>query len=93
VESDLSSALATVLSDDQQAVLRGNDGDPVGREALERVEASALRVQLARQFHNDAVAQVRRVRAKTVVRVFRLAGHAALPDLVDFDDRLPGAGA
>ena len=62
----------------------------MGREALERVEASALRVQLARQFHNDAVAQVRRVRAKTVVRVFRLAGHAALPDLVDFDDRLPG---
>jgi len=38
------------------------------------------------RFHNDAVREVRRVRAKGAVRVFRLAGYAALPEHVEFDD-------
>ena len=40
---------------------------------------AGVRVQLARRFHNDAVTDVRRVRRKWVVRLFRLAGHADLP--------------
>ena len=52
-----------------------------------------MRVQLARRFHNDAVTDVRRVRRKTVVRLFRLAGHADLPATVEFDDELPPASA
>ena len=44
---------------------------------------------MARRFHNDAVIDVRRVRRKTVVRVFRLAGHAELPSTIEFDDELP----
>ena len=51
----------------------------------------ALRVQLARRFHNDAVKDVQRVRRKTVVRWFRLAGHAELPATIEFDDELPPA--
>ena len=47
------------------------------------------RVQLARRFHNDAVNDVRRVRRKGAVRGFRLAGHAELPESIDFDDELP----
>ena len=46
---------------------------------------------MARRFHNDAVIDVRRVRRKTVVRVFRLAGHAELPATIEFDDELPRA--
>ena len=61
-------------------------------EALERVRAAGQRVQLARRFHNDAVTAVRRVRqAATWWRLFRLAGHAALPKTVEFADELPPA--
>lgn len=89
-ESDLTEALRAALPADTVEALRA-DPDSPGAEALQRVEASALRVQLARRFHNDAVREVRRVRGKWVVRVFRLAGHAALPHAVDFDDELPPA--
>ena len=53
------------------------------------MKATGLRVQLGRRFHNDAVTDVRRVRRKWVVRVFRLAGHAAMPRTVEFADELP----
>ncbi|MFW5469673.1 hypothetical protein ACOCJ4_06455 [Knoellia sp. CPCC 206435] len=89
-ETNLTEALRAVLQEDTVAALRA-DADGPGAGALSRVEASALRVQLARRFHNDAVREVRRVRAKWVVRLFRLAGHAALPQRVDFDDDLPPA--
>ena len=56
-----------------------------------RVAASGLRVQLARRFHNDATREVRRVRAKRSVRLFRLWGYAELPQPVVFDDELPPA--
>ena len=59
-------------------------------ELTERVREAGLRVQLARRFHNDAVKEVQRVRAKRVVRWFRLAGHADLPQTVEFDDTVPG---
>ncbi|MEO7423367.1 MAG: hypothetical protein ABIU87_13385 [Ornithinibacter sp.] len=88
VETDLSSVLRAALTEDVVGDLRAGPGG-VADEALQRIAASGLRVQLARRFHNDAVRDVRRVREKTVVRGFRLAGHAALPDRVDFDDELP----
>ena len=89
-ETNLTEVLRAVLQEDTVAALRA-DVDGVGADGLSRVEASALRVQLARRFHNDAVREVRRVRTKWVVRLFRLAGHAALPHRVDFDDDLPPA--
>ena len=49
------------------------------------------RVNYARRFHNNAVADVRRVRSKPAVRLFRLAGHAALPSTIEFDDSLPSS--
>ncbi|KGN38598.1 hypothetical protein [Knoellia subterranea] len=89
-ETNLTEALRAALTEETVAELR-SDVDSAGAQGLSRVEASALRVQLARRFHNDAVREVRRVRAKAVVRAFRLAGHAALPQAVDFDDGLPPA--
>ncbi len=90
VESDLTAALVAALSDDVVTGLRVRD-DPFVEEALDRIAASGLRVRMARRFHNDAVRQVRRVRDKKAVRWFRLAGHAALPDRVEFDDDVPAA--
>ena len=89
VEGELTDALRLALTEEVVERVR-DDGGP-DSAALERVAAAAVRVQLARRFHNEAVAQVRRVRAKGVVRLFRLAGHADLPQTVDFDDHLPTA--
>lgn len=89
-ETNLTETLRAALTEGTVQQLR-SDAESAGAAGLGRVESSALRVQLARRFHNDAVREVRRVRAKKVVRLFRLAGHAALPQPVDFDDDLPPA--
>jgi hypothetical protein len=73
VESDLTRAL--------EAALPSEDGP-----GLARVVDAAHRVELARRFHNDAVVQTRRLRAKRVVRWARLAGWARLPETADFLD-------
>jgi hypothetical protein len=90
VEGGLSAVLRAALTDDVVVAVRALD-DELGSEALDRLAASGLRVQLARRFHHDATREVRRVREKAVVRIFRLAGHAAMPEPVDFDDDLPAA--
>ena len=89
VESELTEILHAALPPEVTRDIEAQ-GDP-GAAALERVREAGLRVQLARRFHNDAVKDVQRVRAKRVVRLFRLAGHAHLPQTVEFDDTLPGA--
>lgn len=91
LESDLTEALQAALTADVVAALRSEGSDSLGASALQRVEAAGVRVQLARRFLNDAVTDVRRVRRKPVVRLFRLAGHADLPRTVEFDDELPPA--
>lgn len=89
VESDLSGALAIALTAEVVEELRARDA--VAAAALDRVVAAGRRVQYARRFHNSAVADVQRVRAKLLVRAFRLAGHAVRPTMVEFDDALPEA--
>ena len=88
IESDLSAVLRAALGEEVVADLRAGDDD-LAAEALDLVAASALRVRLARRFHNDATREVRRVRAKRSVRLFRLAGYATLPEPVEFDDDPP----
>lgn len=56
---------------------------------LDEVLVAARRVHLARVFHNDAVSDTRRVRRSRLVRLFRLAGTAALPDYFEMDDQTP----
>jgi hypothetical protein len=88
IESDLSQALHLALAPEVVAAIRAAAPGP-GAAALSRVVAAGMRVQLARRFHNDAVTDVQRVRRKSVVRWFRLAGHAALPHTIEFEDELP----
>lgn len=90
IESDLTEALQIGLTGPVVDQLRREPGVAAGA-ALARVEAAGMRVQLARRFHNDAVKDVQRVRRKAVVRWFRLAGHAELPQTIEFDDELPPA--
>lgn len=51
-----------------------------------RVRDAHRRVQLARRFYNDAVVDVQRLRGNSAVRLFGLAGRAALPRTMEFDD-------
>ena len=87
-EAALTEVLSVALTPGVVAELRARDSARVD-DALDRIAASALRARMARQFHNDAVREVTRVRDKRVVRWFRLAGHARLPERVEFDDALP----
>ncbi|WP_432564765.1 hypothetical protein [Kineococcus sp. SYSU DK003] len=73
VESDLTRALTAALP-------------PQDGPGLARVLDAARRVELARRFHNDAVVQTRRLRAKRIVRWAHLAGRARVPETADFDD-------
>lgn len=87
VENDLTDALDIALASDVVDGLLAR-GD-IGQEYLARLTSTCTRVQLARRFHNDAVIDVRRVRRKWVIRIFRLAGHTPIPMTVEFNDELP----
>jgi hypothetical protein len=90
VESDLTEVLDHIMGAETLVHLeQRGDEDPGVDDIVARVKASCLRVQLARRFHNGAVTDVRAVRRKWTVRVFRLAGHAAMPQTVEFRDNLP----
>lgn len=86
-ESELSQVLREVFSRPDDATSQLAD-----EQVTERVEALAgawYRVQLARRFHNEAVAQTQAVRSKLLVRWLRMAGSAPWPYPVDFDDVSP----
>jgi hypothetical protein len=87
IESDLTQALEVALGEVALRQLR--EDEAVGAPVLQRVAEANQRVQLARRFLNDAVIDVRRVRRKPGVRLFRLAGHAELPQTFEIDDELP----
>ncbi|MDC7120836.1 hypothetical protein OMK64_04730 [Cellulomonas fimi] len=89
VESELSATLREALGDpDDVAALRA---DPDGDELLGSLGSAWYRVQLARRFHNEAVAQTLRARRGPLVRLFRLAGHAPAPRTLELDDEWPAA--
>lgn len=85
----LTRALHTTFGD--PAALPGLRDQPEGADLLAGLGRACARVQLARRFHNDAVAQAQRVRRKRVVRWARLAGHAAMPAMIEIDDSIPPA--
>lgn len=88
-ESDLTATLRSALEDaDDLAEVRSV---PAGDELLASLSAAWYRAQLARRFHNEAVAQALRVRGKWWVRLFHLAGHAPMPVTVELDDAAPDA--
>jgi hypothetical protein len=102
VENDLTRALHDSFGD--PAVVAGlaarthrTDGTgegPAGSPApqlLAELESAGDRVQLARRFHNDAVAHAQRMRRKRLVRWARLAGRAAMPRMMEIDDSQPAA--
>lgn len=64
-------------SDAENVLLRQLRAEDIANPAF--VEAS-VKVDLAARFYNDAVGDTRDLRGRPVIRVFRLAGSAPLPD-------------
>lgn len=86
-ESNLTRALALAFDDPEtRAELSRRPG---ADELLAELWAACRRVELARRFHNDIVANARTLRARRVVRWLRLAGRARLPETVELDDTPP----
>jgi hypothetical protein len=88
-ENDLTRALHRAFADPHTVVTLRQD--PAASELLDELVRAGERVQLARRFHNDAVAHAQRMRRKRIVRWARLAGRAQLPRMVELDDSQPAA--
>lgn len=86
-ESDLSKALSAVFAEPE--VVSEIAAEPGANQLLTELGAACRRVEMARRFHNDTVASTRVLRSKRLVRWFRLAGYAKLPDMVELDDTQP----
>ncbi|WP_407317716.1 hypothetical protein UQW22_14115 [Isoptericola halotolerans] len=86
-ESELSVTLRSVLADaDTVAGLRSSGP---GEELVGDLAGAWYRAQLARRFHNEAVAQAQRARRPRRARWLRLAGRAPWPQTVELDDQMP----
>jgi hypothetical protein len=87
LESELSRTVREAIADPVE--VEAVRAEPGGAELLDALAGAWYRVQLARRFHNEAVAQTQRVRRKVLVRVLHLYGHAVLPQTVEIDDAWP----
>lgn len=87
VESELTRALYAALDDAR--VLQQIADDDLGLRVLRTLASAWVRAQMARRFHNDAVAHTVRIRRKFLVRLLRLAGRAPMPAMIELDDDLP----
>ena len=83
IESDLSRVLRTVVSEPARREL---SVDPLSLPALNRLDRACSRLVLARRFHNTHVSEAQALRARLLVRMCRLAGHAPMPQTFDADD-------
>lgn len=94
-ESALTAALVAAFDheDAVTALLSGSHHVDVdsARALVDDVASATRRVQTARRLHNDTVTVTRARRRSRFVRLFRLAGRAAMPEPIEFDDRVPDA--
>ena len=83
IESDLSRVLRTVVNEPARREL---SVDPLSLPALNRLDRACSRLVLARRFHNTHVSEAQALRARLLVRMCYLAGHAPMPQTFDADD-------
>ena len=81
--SALSRAIRETLTPEQRARIAS---EPQASARLEALDATCYRIELTRNVHNVDVAGVRALRSARMVKLLRLAGHAPIPEPIDFDD-------
>lgn len=90
-ESELSEVLVDIL--DGPEFINDVSTDPVLAELIQQLDLIWGRISLAQQFHNDAVRDCLILRHQVVVRMFKLAGRAALPVAMELNIKVPRAFA
>lgn len=81
------SALSRAIRDGLTPSVRAQiAADPQASSRLEALDATCYRIELTRNVHNVDVAGVRALRSARMVKLLRLAGHAPIPEPIDFDD-------
>ena len=81
--SALSRAIRETLPLEERARIAS---DSQASARLEALDATCYRIELTRNVHNVDVAGVRALRSARMVKLLRLAGHAPIPEPIDFDD-------
>ena len=81
--SGLSRAIRETLTPEERARIAS---DPGAGARLEALDATCYRIELTRNVHNVDVAGARALRSARMVKLLRLAGHAPIPEPIDFDD-------
>ena len=81
--SALSRAIRETLTPEERARIAS---DPQSSARLEALDATCYRIELTRNVHNVDVAGVRALRSARMVKLLQLAGHAPIPEPIDFDD-------
>lgn len=81
--SALSRAIRETLTPEERARIAS---DPGADARLEALDATCYRIELTRNVHNVDVAGARALRSARMVKLLRLAGHAPIPEPIDFDD-------
>lgn len=81
--SALSRAIRETLTPEERARIAS---DTQASARLEALDATCYRIELTRNVHNVDVAGVRALRSARMVKLLRLAGHAPIPEPIDFDD-------
>jgi hypothetical protein len=81
--SALSRAIRETLTPEERARIAS---DPQASARLEALDATCYRIELTRNVHNVDVSGVRALRSARMVKLLRLAGHAPIPEPIDFDD-------
>ena len=69
-----------------ESARRDLSADPLSVSALNRLDRACSRLVLARRFHNTHVSEAQVLRARLLVRICHLAGHAPMPQTFDADD-------
>ena len=81
--SALSRAIRETLTPEERARIAS---EPQASARLEALDATCYRIELTRNVHNVDVAGVRALRSARMVKLLQLAGHAPIPEPIDFDD-------
>ena len=81
--SAVTRAIRETLTADVRAKIAA---DTQANARLEALDATCYRIELTRNVHNVDVAGVRALRSARMVKLLRLAGHAPVPEPIDFDD-------
>ena len=63
--------------------------DAATAQLLDELAIACGRVYLSHTFHTEAVNDCLNIRTQWFVRIFRLAGHAQLPSVLNLDTRIP----